>query len=86
MFLAFLSAFIANLEHAFVYQFSSIDSNTLFPEMEYEFVFKASKQLFFKIKQHWCNVTCHFCCFIPSFQQVFAYIETSYVKASNLHN
>ena len=32
-FLAFLSAFIANSEHVFVYQFSWIDLNTLFREM-----------------------------------------------------
>ena len=42
-FLAFLSAFITNLEHVFVYQFSWIDLNTLFPEMEYVFVFEALK-------------------------------------------
>ena len=33
-FLNFLSAVIANLEHVFVYQFSWINLNTLFPEME----------------------------------------------------
>ena len=36
--LAFLSAFIANLEQIFVYQYSGIDLDNLFPEIEYVFI------------------------------------------------
>ena len=51
--------------------------------MEYEFVFKASKQLSSKLSNIDVMSLAISAVFVPSFQQVFAYMETSYVKASN---
>ena len=61
------------------YQFSWIDLNTLFPEMECVVVFEASKKLFFKFKQDCYMSHTISAVFISGFEQVFAYKEISYV-------